>query len=119
MGQLTRTTAPTMTPARRLQRAYRASRGASQSLRAVITNAKKERAERAEWLTAARLDVASGVRAWGLHDSRTAEAIRHAHAVEDAAEACAESWNRHLIAARRDAELRKQEAKEAYAATIA
>lgn len=27
MGQPTRTTAPTMTPARRLQRAYRASRG--------------------------------------------------------------------------------------------
>lgn len=119
MGQLTKTTAPAMTPARRLQRAYRANRGASQTLRAVITNAKKERAERAEWLTAARLDVATAVRAWGLHDPRTTQAIRHAHAVENAAKACAEEWNRHLIAARRDAEFRKQEAEEAYAATIA
>lgn len=119
MGQLIRTTAPAMTPARRIQRAERAYRGASQSLRAVITNAKKERAERAEWLTAACLDVANAVRTGGLPDPATTQAIRHAHAVEEAADACAEEWNRHLIAARRDAEFRKQEAEEAYAATIA
>ena len=119
MGQLTRTTAPALTPARRIQQAERAHWWACDSLRTIARNAAKENAERAEYLTAARLDVATAVRAWGLHAEGTAKAIRHAHAVEDATVWCAADYSRHLANARATVALRAHELAEARAAAPA
>ena len=99
-----------------LARAERAHQQAKRSLRDTIVGVKREMAERTEWTTQARLDVATAVRYGGLHDPATARAIRHANAVEDATEWCAEDGERHISYARNsvaEAARRLTEAREA------